>query len=165
MIEKWSQFPMIYCIRLYKYQCIWVLKSIQIHFLSSFHFLPLCGFLIIQCSERCMFQSYYFWGLEKTSRPANLHVLDFRTYLLLRQRLSEYEAPPPQVREHSLHGPQASHRPSRSSSERAVLELCNKGENSQHILWSMCLETWMTSMSAHGGFGGISTFSETQVLS
>lgn len=56
-----------------------------------------------------------------------LHVL-YRMFrpsqvLLLRQRLSEYEAPPPHVREHSLHEPQASHSESRSSSERAVLEL------------------------------------------
>ena len=50
------------------------------------------------------------------------------TYLLLKQRLSEYEAPPPQVREHSLHEPQASHSESRSSSERAVLELWGEGE-------------------------------------
>lgn len=46
------------------------------------------------------------------------------TYLELRHRLREYEAPPPQVREHSLHEPQASHRVSLSSSDRAVRELC-----------------------------------------
>lgn len=44
-------------------------------------------------------------------------------YLELRHRLREYEAPPPQVREHSLHEPQASHRVSLSSSDRAVREL------------------------------------------
>lgn len=43
-------------------------------------------------------------------------------YLELRHRLREYEAPPPQVREHSLHEPQASHRVSLSSSDRAVRE-------------------------------------------
>lgn len=47
-----------------------------------------------------------------------------RPYLELRHRLREYEAPPPQVREHSLHEPQASHRVSLSSSDRAVRELC-----------------------------------------
>lgn len=36
------------------------------------------------------------------------------------------------MREHSLHGPQASHRPSRSSSERALLELCEERERGQY---------------------------------
>lgn len=49
-------------------------------------------------------------------------------YLELRHRLREYEAPPPQVREHSLHEPQASHSVSLSSSDRAVRELCKPGE-------------------------------------
>lgn len=46
-----------------------------------------------------------------------------KPYLELRHRLREYEAPPPQVREHSLHEPQASHSVSLSSSDRAVREL------------------------------------------
>lgn len=60
-------------------------------------------------------------------------------YLELRHRLREYEAPPPQVREHSLHEPQASHRVSLSSSDRAVRELWKPGEEITRVCtWVIC---------------------------
>ncbi len=55
------------------------------------------------------------------------------TYPPLRHLRREYEAPPPQVREQSLHAPQASQPVSLSSSERVVLEDC-KTQKQQHLL-------------------------------
>lgn len=59
------------------------------------------------------------------------------------------------MREHSLHGPQASHRPSRSSSERAVLELCEEREHDQYessaTLETCVLNRGWSRVSVHDG--------------
>ena len=72
-------------------------------------------------------------------------------YLELRHRRREYEAPPAQVREHSLHEPQASHSVSLSSSERAVRELYTTEEETRleeerrHTVYANC----------HGWYGHV----------
>lgn len=73
----------------------------------------------------------YWYNKEAVTRTVEImHItcLKQTSYLELRHRRSEYDAPPPQVREHSLHDPQASHSVSLSSSDRAVRELCKTQE-------------------------------------
>ncbi len=63
------------------------------------------------------------------------------TYPPLRHLRREYEAPPPQVREQSLHAPQASQPVSLSSSERVVLEDC---KTHKHLLkWNTLLNIFL----------------------